>query len=232
MGARRLSVLASLSVASLFVVFSVSAANRSGQVSAPPAFTAGESTAFSGNNWIGYNGNAWNQRFSTLNQINSSNVNKLQIAFRSRLTIPGLKLKAGAFGLLSEQTPVVYDNTIYMPDANNNVWAFNATTGERLWVHVPKAAKGFNRALAGINGIPSRGVAIGDGKVYIGDGDATITALDSATGRVVWKKAFGDWKRAYFFSAAPLYYNGTILIGETADDGGAACRMLPLHAQT
>jgi quinohemoprotein ethanol dehydrogenase len=232
MRVRRLAVLATCGVASLLVVLSVSASGRTGAVTAPPAFTAAQITAFPGANWIGYNGNAFNQRFSSLNQITSNNVNKLTIAFRDRLTIPGLKLKAGAFGLLSEQTPVVYNNTIYMPDANNNVWAFNATTGERLWDYVPKTVNGFNRAVAGINGIPSRGVAIGDGKVFIGDGDATMTALDSATGRVVWKKTFGDWKLAYFFSAAPLYYNHMILIGQSGGDGGSRDAMLAINADT
>ena len=232
MRARYWSMLAILSVASLVVVLTAAGGNRRGAVSVPPAFTPSETTAFSGDNWIGYNGNGFNQRFSTLNEINTSNVNTLKIAFQARLNIPGLKLKAGAFGLLSEQTPVVYNGVIYMPDANNRVWAFNATSGERLWVHVPKAAKGFNRAVAGINGFPSRGVAIGDGKVYIGDGDATISALDAATGRVVWKKTFGDWHKAYFFSAAVLYYKGMILAGQSGGDGGAACKMLAIDAKT
>jgi quinohemoprotein ethanol dehydrogenase len=186
MRTRPLLVLASLSVASLVLVISAPAADRAGSVSVPPAFTPSQSTALSGVNWIGYNGNAFNQRFSTLNEINTSNVTKLKIAWRTRLNIAGLKLKPGAFGLMSEQTPVAYNGVLYMPDANNRVWAFNATTGERLWVHVPKATKGFNRAVAGANALPSRGVAIGDGKVYIGDGDATISALNAATGRVVW----------------------------------------------
>jgi outer membrane protein assembly factor BamB len=80
--------------------------------------------------------------------------------------IPGLKLKPGSFGLLSEQTPVSYNGVLYMPDANNRIWAFNATTGERIWTHVPKVKRGFNRAVAGINALPNRGVTLGEGKVF------------------------------------------------------------------
>ena len=232
MRARHLSVLAMLGVASLVLVLAATAADRHGAATAPPAFKASELTALSGDNWISYNGNAFNQRFSTLKQITASNVNTLKIAWRTRLNIAGLKLKAGAFGLLSEQSPVAYDGVLYMNDANNRVWAFSATTGERLWTHVPKAAKGFNRAVAGINGFPSRGVAIGDGKVYIGDGDATISALDSATGRQVWKKSFGDWKQAYFFSNSLLYYDGMVITGQSGGDGGAACKVLGIDAKT
>jgi PQQ-dependent dehydrogenase (methanol/ethanol family) len=225
-------VLAALAVASLVLVLSAPAANRANSVAVPPAFTPSESTALPGDNWIGYNGNVWNQRFSTLNQIDTSNVKNLKLAFQSKLVIPGVKIAAGAFGILSEQTPVEYNGVLYMPDANNRVWAINATTGERLWVHVPHPLKGFNRAVAGINGFPERGVAIGDGKVYVGDGDATISALDAATGRVVWKKIFGDWHQAYFFSAAMTYFDGVLYTGQSGGDGGAACKMLAIDAKT
>jgi PQQ-dependent dehydrogenase (methanol/ethanol family) len=221
-----------LSAAGLVLVLSASAANRTNTVTAPPPFTPGQTTALSGDDWIGYNGNGWNQRFSTLNQINTSNVNQLKLAFQSKLRIPGLKIKPGSFGVISEQTPVEYKGVLYMPDANNRVWALNATTGERLWVHVPKTLPGFNRALAGINGFPERGVAIGDGKVFVGDGDATITALDASTGRVIWKKIYGNWKQGYFFSAPFLYYNGMILTGQSGGDGGAACKFMAINAKT
>ena len=230
---RRLSPLAILGVASLAIVLVASAANRTTKVPAPPpAFSAAELTAQSAENWLGYNGNAYNQRYSALNAINTTNVKNLKVAWRTRLVIPGFKLKPGAFGLLSEQTPVAYNGVLYMPDANNRIWAFDATTGERIWVHRPKAAKGFNRAVAGINAIPSRGVVIGDGKVFFGDGDATISALDATTGRVVWKKTFGNWKKAYFFSNALLYYDGMLITGQSGGDGGAACSVLGIDAKT
>src|SRR5262249_36250797 len=69
-------------------------------------------------------------------------------------------------------------------------------------------------------------------KVYIGDGDATISALDASTGRVVWKRTFGAWKQGYFFSNAILYYDGMLITGQSGGDGGAACKMLAIDAKT
>ena len=214
------------------VVLSAAAGPRGAVPGPVPAFSAAELTALPADNWVGYNGNVFNQRHSTLNQITRSNVRQLRVAWRTRLVIPGVKLKPGAFGILSEQTPVAYGGVLYMPDANNRIWAFDATTGERIWVHRPKVAKGFDRAVAGLNAFPSRGVAIGDGKVYFGDGDASITALNASTGRVVWKKSFDNWKRGYFFSNAPLYYDGMLITGQSGGDGGAASKVLGIDADT
>jgi quinohemoprotein ethanol dehydrogenase len=197
-----------------------------------PAFSDQELTTSAGDNWPTYNGDAWNQRHSTLNQITTANVKNLKIAWRKKLVIAGLKLKPGAFGLLSEQTPVSYNGVLYMPDVNNRIWAFNAASGERLWLHVPKVVKGYDRATAGISALPNRAVTIGDNKVFFGDGDGTISALNAQTGRVVWKKVMGNWRNAEFFSSPPLYYDGMLIIGQSGGDGGAACQVLGINAKT
>ena len=226
---RLLAAVVALGASSALVL----AASAARKAPAPiPAFTPAQLTADAAEDWLSYNGNFYNQRYSSLTQVTRANVNNLKLAWRTRLVIPGLKLKAGAFGLLSEQTPVSYGGTLYMPDANNRVWAFDATTGERQWVHVNKPQRGFNRAVAGINALPSRGVTIGEGKVFIGDGDATMTAVNAETGRVVWKKTFGDWKKGYFFSNAPVYYDGLIITGQSGGDGGAASKVLGISAKT
>ena len=73
---------------------------------------------------------------------------------------------------------------MYMPDMKGNVYAFDAVTGERLWYYKPKYPKDFSAGLP-----TSRGVVIGDGKVYMAQTDGAIVGLDQATGRVAWKKS-------------------------------------------
>src|SRR3712207_6162345 len=104
---RGLLVLALAVSASLAVA--VSASGRSGQAVEPiPEFTAEQLTAYTGANFPSWNGNIHNQRYSTLNQINARNVRNLKIVWHKRLFVPGQKLKAGQFGVMAAQSPVVY----------------------------------------------------------------------------------------------------------------------------
>ena len=113
------------------------------------------------------------------------------------------------------------------PTSKGNVFAFDAVTGERLWYYKPKYPKGFSAGLP-----TSRGVVIGDGKVYMAQTDGAIVGLDQATGRVAWKTVVGDWKQGYFFTSPPTYINGMLIIGESGGDFGAACKVVALDAKT
>ena len=50
-------------------------------------------------------------------------------------------------------------------------------------------------------GWSSRGVAIGDGKVYVGQLDGKLVALDQKTGKVVWATQVGRWQEGYTITA-------------------------------
>ena len=176
--------------------------------------------------WLGWNGNVYNQRYSSLTDINVANVKRLKQAWARNLTLPGLKAKVGALGVFAEQQPIVYKGTMYMPDSSGNVWAMDATSGERIWVHRAKFPKGLTPLL------PSRGVAMGDGKVYIGLGDASMSALDQSTGRQVWKNTVADWKDGYYFTNAPTYYKNMIITGISGGDSGARAFVIALNAKT
>ena len=78
------------------------------------------------------------------------------------------KGKPNFTGSFAEAEPVVYSGTMYMPDSKGNVFAFDAVTGERLWYYKPKYPKGFAAGLP-----TSRGVVIGDGKVFMAQTDGS-----------------------------------------------------------
>lgn len=190
-----------------------------------PAFSTSQLTAPGGNDWLTSRGNIMNQQFSSLTTINQSNVSKLKLAFHTRVIVPGAK--ANFAGVSDEAEPVEYGGTIYMPDSNGNVFAYDATTGERLWYYKPKYPKGF------APGLPtSRGISIGDGKVYMAQTDGSIVGLDQATGRVTWKTVVGNFKLGYFFTQPPTYSDGTLYIGTSGGDFGAACKVVALDATT
>src|SRR5690606_21329235 len=66
----------------------------------------------------------------------------------------------------------------------------------------------------------NRGVAIGEGKVFIAQLDAKLIALDQKTGEVVWSRQVDDWEKGHTMTAAPLYYNGKIYTGIAGGEYG------------
>jgi quinohemoprotein ethanol dehydrogenase len=227
MKTRRLLALTLVGGASLGIAVSASA--RTDQAGpAIPAFTPQQLTEPSGENFVGWNGNIYNQRYSTLNQINASNVRNLKLVWHRRLVLPRQKLKIGQFGVLGAQSPVVYGGMVYMPDHHRRVWAINAATGERVWTAAPRLKK-----LRGLGqSIPIRGVSIGDGKVFIAASDASVIALNQSTGRIAWRRAVLDNRRGHAYTAAPAYYDGKLILPGTGADSGGAPVVMAIDAKT
>jgi PQQ-dependent dehydrogenase (methanol/ethanol family) len=210
-------------VAGLIGLRSASASTKG--INPIPAFSTSQMTATPSNDWVTAKGNALNQQFSGLSQINQSNVSKLKLAWHTRVALPGVK--TNFTGVSDEAEPVEYNGTLYMPDSKGDVYAFDAATGERQWFYKPKYPKGF------APGLPtSRGIAIGAGKVYMAQTDGAVVGLDQSTGRLTWKTQVGNYKLGYFFTAPPTYMNGTLYIGESGGDFGAADRVLAMNAST
>ncbi|NUR74943.1 MAG: PQQ-binding-like beta-propeller repeat protein [Thermoleophilia bacterium] len=212
--------------AAVLAVVALKASASSHDITPIPAFSAAQLTSEPGNDWLTARGDIYNRQYSSLNSITKSNVAQLKIAWHTRVAIP-TKGKPNFTGLSAEAEPVVYNGTMYMPDAKGNVFAFDAVTGERLWFYKPKFPKGFSAALP-----TSRGVVIGDGKVFMAQTDGSIVGLDQSTGRVAWRTKIGNFKLGYFFTSPPTYVNGTLVIGTSGGDFGARCKVVALDAKT
>ncbi len=191
-----------------------------------PAFTGGQLTTPAARDWAAPHGDIFNQQYSTLTQIDKSNVRRLKIAWHTRVQLP-TKGKPSFTGVSAESEPVAYDGTLYMPDVRGNVFALDAQTGERLWYYKYKTPKGFTTSLQ-----VNRGVALGDGKVFVAQTDAEVVALDQSTGRPLWRTKVGDWKLGFSFTSAPTYVDGLLLTGTSGGDSGADCQVVALNAKT
>jgi len=223
-GIRALFVL--LVVGSVVTAVAYSANKRSHAIEPIPAFTPAELTAEQSDNWPTARGDIYNRQFSAAQAITKANVKGLKIAWHTRVQVP-TKGKPNFTGSFAEAEPVVYGGTMYMPDSKGNVFAFDAVTGERLWYYKPKYPKGFAAGLP-----TSRGVVIGDGKVFMAQTDASIVGLDQSTGRVAWKTVVGDFKQGYFFTSPPTYVNGMLIVGTSGGDFGARCKVVALDGKT
>src|SRR6516165_713710 len=130
-----------------------------------------------GKDWVTNGGNLTNQRYSTLKQIDTSNVTNLKGAWMIRLKGSGL---GGKYS--HEATPLVKDGIMYVITGNDDAFAVNAKTGEFLWEYWSGIDQKISTVCCGwIN----RGVALGEGMVFFGQLDANVVALDAKTGKVV-----------------------------------------------
>jgi alcohol dehydrogenase (cytochrome c) len=142
---------------------------------------------------------AW--RFSPLAEINQDNVGDLQVAW---IFQPGESRQ----GLHS--TPLVVDGFMYISTNPSTVWKLDGATGRRIWSYKPE----MDEAIVSRSFFAhTRGLAIGDGRVYMGQADGKLVALDENTGEVVWSKQVVDSaKETAGFSGAGTFVNSDLLV--------------------
>ncbi len=157
-------------------------------------------------NWPTYGLDFAETRFSRLSQINTGNVGKLGLSWSY-----DLKSRRGV-----EATPIVVDGVMYVTGSWSIVHALDARSGEPLWVYDPKVPKDY--AYKGCCDVVNRGVAVHQGKVYVGTYDGRLVALDATSGAVAWEvDTIIDRAKSYTITGAPRVYNGKVMIG----NGGA-----------
>ncbi len=92
---------------------------------------------------------------------------------------------------------------------------YDARTGDALWTYDPNVDRAVG--VKACCDVVNRGVAVFDGKVYVGVIDGRLEALDAKTGTRVWSTVTVDQAKAYTITRAPRVVNGKVLIG----NGGA-----------
>ena len=162
-------------------------------------------TASAAEEWLTYGGTYDEQRHSRLDQINRDTVGELGVAWSYDLyTNRGV-----------ESTPIVVDGVMYVTSAWSVVHALDAKTGEEIWVHEPDVDRSVG--VKACCDVVNRGVAVYDGKVFVGVIDGRLQALDAETGELVWSKVTVDQSKPYTITGAPRVVDGKVLIG----NGGA-----------
>jgi alcohol dehydrogenase (cytochrome c) len=78
----------------------------------------------------------------------------------------------------------------------------------------------------------NRGVAYLNGRVFRGTDDARLVALDAATGAERWISIVGDAGIGEYISAAPLAWNGLVIVGISGGEFGIRGRILAYDALT
>ncbi len=160
--------------------------------------------------WVMQQGDNANTRYSKLNQINATNVKKLQVAWTFSTGVlrghEGGPLVVG--DTMYVHTP--FPNTVYALDLNNE--------GKILWKYEPRQDP---------NVIPimccdtvNRGVAYADGKIFLHQADTTLVALDAKTGKVDWSVMDGEAGKGQSGTDAPFVYKDKVLVGVSGGEFG------------
>ncbi len=160
--------------------------------------------------------------YSTLKQINTGNVGKLQVAWTFSTGVlrghEGAPLVIG--DVMYVHTP--FPNIVYALDLNHD--------GKILWKYEPKQDP---------NVIPvmccdtvNRGLSFGAGKIFLHQADTTLVALDAKTGKVVWSAKDGDPTKGETGTSAPFVYKNKVLIGDSGGEFGVQCHVTAYDIDT
>jgi PQQ-dependent dehydrogenase (methanol/ethanol family) len=165
-------------------------------------------------NWASQAGDNSNHRYSDLSQINASNVGKLQVAWTM------------STGVLRghEGSPLVIGDTMFIHTPfPNNVYAVNLKDQTYKWKYEPKQD---------VNVVPvmccdtvNRGLAYGDGKIFLQQADTTLVALDANSGKVVWSVKNGDPKIGETNTNAPHVFKDKVITGISGGEFGVRGRV-------
>ena len=162
--------------------------------------------AANGDDWLVKGGSFQQQQYSPLEQINSNNVKQLGFAWAAELDDP--------MGLTAE--PIVVDGVIYLSAPRSLVYAIDAASGRILWKFDPHVRLGTSidsSSSARVN----RGVAVWQGKVYVGTGDGRLVAIDAAHGTELWSSVVCD-ANLTGVTGAPRVAAGKVFIGYNGSD--------------
>ncbi|MFZ0978269.1 MAG: PQQ-dependent dehydrogenase, methanol/ethanol family [Candidatus Acidiferrales bacterium] len=174
-------------------------------------------------------------RYSELKQIDASNVSKIGLAWyydtdSDRGTV--------------ESTPLVSNGVMYATLPWSVVVALDAATGKEKWRWDPKiphtnfpvgSAGKPDKVRTGPSvccGPANRGVAIYDGKVYVGTLDDHLVALVQQTGKVVWSTEMISDTQDYSITGAPRIADGKVIVGNAGGEYGVRGFVAAYDAET
>jgi PQQ-dependent dehydrogenase (methanol/ethanol family) len=162
-------------------------------------------------------------RFSGLDQINTTNVGRLALAWTF------------STGLLRghEAAPIVADNTMFIVTPYPNIlYALDLTQpgAPVKWKYEPKPAS----AAQGVAccDLVNRGACYAGGRVFYNTLDNQTVAVDARTGEEIWRVSLGDINKGETMTMAPLVVGNHVLVGNSGGELGVRGWLTALDAGT
>jgi PQQ-dependent dehydrogenase (methanol/ethanol family) len=179
---------------------------QNGGISLPPSAAPGED-----GQWPVPAKNYASTRYSGLDEINGSNVGKLQVAFSF----------ATGVNRGQESAPIVVGNTMYLVAPYPNIlYALDLTKpgAPVKWQYNP--APDSNAQGVACCDVVNRGPTFDSGKLFMVTLDDHVVAVDAATGEPVWNVKLGDINKGETMTMAPLVARGKVFVGVSGNEYG------------
>ncbi|MCH7958654.1 MAG: PQQ-binding-like beta-propeller repeat protein [Candidatus Hydrogenedentes bacterium] len=201
-----------------------------------------------GTDWKTWGGNAFNHKYSSLDQITKDNFRELEVAWIWNEDREALQTIREQYRYVNpaqfKPTPLVVDGMLYFSTSLSQVVALDASTGEVLWEHDPKSYAAGRPANVGFQ---HRGVAYwsdgDDQRIFIATHDRKLIALNAKTGHTY--EEFGDtgtvdlennlgrpvYTGHLTHSSPPAVVNDTVVVGSIVHDGPIRKEAPPGHVR-
>jgi quinohemoprotein ethanol dehydrogenase len=169
----------------------------------------------SGEEWITYNGNWSEQRYSPLSQINAANITRLGPAW-----FADIPAALGAPQNRQEATPLMSNGMLYSIAPWSVVYAVDARTGKEIWRQDPDVNQQLWQSRI-CCGVTARGIALYQGKVIAPVVDGRLRALDAVSGKIVWETRVSPDNMPYTITMAPrVIKGGKVIVGVSGGEYG------------
>jgi len=157
-------------------------------------------------NWLMYSGDYAGRRYSTLDQINTSNAASL---------VPKWAYQTMGTGKY-ESTSLVVDGVLYGTGSDDRAFALDSRSGRPIWQYQRALPPDIRPCCGRVN----RGLAILGDKVFLGTLDAHVVAVDTKTGNVIWDVSTAEYAKGYSITLAPLVIKNLVIIGVSGGEYG------------
>ena len=161
-------------------------------------------------NWATWGGDYAGTRFSKLNQITTDNVKTMQPAW------------SFSTGVLRghEGGPLAVNGVLFIHTPfPNTVYAIDQSTQSVIWEFTPSQDADVTIPVMCCDTV-NRGLAYGDGKIFLQQSDTVLTALDAKTGKRIWSVQNGDPKLGMTNTNAPIVVKDKVITGISGGEFG------------
>ena len=150
--------------------------------------------------WLHWRGNPGAWGYSPLDEIDTGNVHRLQLAWSWGME-PGR----------SQQAPLVRDGVLFLSNPGNVVQALDGVDGTPLWEYRRTFPQGQR-------GGQLRTLAVWEDLIFVATTDAFLVALDARTGVVRWETEVADAELGYRNRSGPIVADGKVINGISGCD--------------